>query len=99
MLKLQYLHFASMFTHVKKELTIFHPSGSKKEVVFVLRPGIGPGSQVIVPPSSCMTWLTTSALLYTSSVPIASFYRHCINFIINAYIEAKESSLGLLKVI
>ena len=47
--------------------TIFQPSGSKHAVIFVLMPGTGPGSRVIFPPAS----LIASAVLYTSSVPIA----------------------------
>jgi len=66
-------------------LTVFHPSGSKNEVTFVLRPGIGPGCRVIFPPTSCITWLTTSALLYTSSVPIAICYIKNMNSVIKEY--------------
>ena len=57
----------------QRELTVFQPSGSRKAVILVLSPGIGPGCRVIFPPTSWMTWLTTSALLYTSSVPIATW--------------------------
>ena len=58
-----------------RTLTVFQPSGSRKEVILVLIPGIGPGCRVILPPSSCVAKLTTSPLLYTSSVPIAI----CVN--------------------
>lgn len=50
-----------------QNLTDFQPSGSKHAVIFVLIPGKGPGSLVIFPPKS----FTASAVLYTSSVPIA----------------------------
>lgn len=55
-----------------KELTVFQPSGSRNEVILVLSPGIGPGCRVTFPPSSWVTRLTTSPLLYTSSVLIAT---------------------------
>ena len=51
----------------KKIHTDFQPSGSVQAVILVLMPGNGPGSRVICPPFC----LTTSAVLYTSSVPIA----------------------------
>jgi len=74
----------------RERLTVFHPSGSKNEVIFVLRPGIGPGCRVIFPPTSCITWLTTSALLYTSSVPIAICYIRNMNFIIKKYTNREK---------
>lgn len=48
-------------------ITVFQPSGSRHAVILVLIPGRGPGSLVIFPPQS----LIASAVLYTSSVPIA----------------------------
>lgn len=35
--------------------TVFHPSGSKQEVILVLMPGNGPGSRVTLPPQSFIT--------------------------------------------
>uniref|UniRef100_A0A0D9VEU2 non-specific serine/threonine protein kinase n=1 Tax=Leersia perrieri TaxID=77586 RepID=A0A0D9VEU2_9ORYZ len=49
------------------------PSGSTIDVILVLIPGNGPGSRTTCPPDS----FTTSAVLYTSSVPIAI----CVNMV------------------
>jgi len=49
------------------EHTVFQPSGSSHDVIFVFLSGIGPGSRVIFPPAS----LIASAVWYTSSVAIA----------------------------
>jgi hypothetical protein len=54
--------------YISKILTDFQPSGSRHAKIFVLIPGSGPGSRVIFPPAA----LTASAVLYTSSVPMAT---------------------------
>lgn len=56
-------YFSSFRKSSLSTITVFQPSGSKKATILVLIPGTGPACRVIFPPSSWVTWLTTSPLL------------------------------------